>query len=212
MPENQFSDEWLAPTIAELIGAEKLAEVRESEGVKKSLWETLVDREIVGDEQILSALSTRFRLKLADVSQAESAAKEMVPEQVARRYHVLPIRVTDSYLEIATANPFDLDCEKTLAFATGREVRIQLASPLKIQEKMDELYRPENVIGKLLEGMESDAEVTQIEEKQEEELLMSAEEASQRPVVRLVDLILSEGILSRASDIHIESTNRTTGR
>jgi type II secretory ATPase GspE/PulE/Tfp pilus assembly ATPase PilB-like protein/ActR/RegA family two-component response regulator len=201
-----FIDEWLAPTISELIGAERLDEVRNSEGLKKSLWDTLVSREVVGDEQILSALSSRFRLKLADIGQADRAAKDLVPETVARRYHILPVRVTDSYLEIATANPFDLDCEKTLAFATGREVRILLASPTKIQEKMDEMYRPENVIGKLLEGMESDAEVTQIEETQEaEELLISAEEASQRPVVRLVDLILSEGILSRASDIHIES-------
>src|SRR6185503_10806112 len=106
---------------------------------------------------------------------------------------------------IAASNPFDLDCEKALAFSTGREVRILLASPSKILQKIDELYRPENVIDKLLEGMESDAEVTQIEEQDDaEELRISAEEASQRPVVRLVDLILSEGILSRASDIHIE--------
>jgi type II secretory ATPase GspE/PulE/Tfp pilus assembly ATPase PilB-like protein/ActR/RegA family two-component response regulator len=115
------------------------------------------------------------------------------------------LKITDSYLEIATANPFDLDCEKALAFGTGREVRIQLASPQKIQEKIDEFYRPENVIGKLLEGMSSSAEVTQIEDKDAlEEIAISAEEASQRPVVRLVDLILSEGIVSRASDIHIE--------
>ncbi|MDH4045072.1 MAG: type II/IV secretion system protein, partial [Gemmatimonadota bacterium] len=118
--------------------------------------------------------------------------------------HILPIRVTDSYLEIATANPFDLDCEKALAFATGREVRTLLASPGIIREKIDEGYRPENVIDRLLEGME-ETEVTQVEEEDVDELSVSAEQASQRPVVRLVDLILSEGILSRASDIHIES-------
>ncbi|MFQ6046403.1 MAG: ATPase, T2SS/T4P/T4SS family [Gemmatimonadales bacterium] len=158
------------------------------------------------DEQLLTSLSNRFRLKLADLSQSDRAARDIVPEQTARRYHVLPMRVTDSYLEIATANPFDLDCEKTLAFATGREVRIQLAAPGALQEKIDDLYRPENVIEKVLEGMESDTEITQIEEQEEaaDELVISAEEASQRPVVRLVDLILSEGILSRASDLHIE--------
>src|SRR3972149_4418231 len=53
--------------------------------------------------------------------------------------------------------------------------------------------------------MNSDAEVTQLEDRDAlDEIAISAEEASQRPVVRLVDLILSEGILSRASDIHIE--------
>jgi len=161
----------------------------------------------VTDEQLLSALSRRFRLKLADVSFVERSALETVPEQVARQYHILPVRITDSYLEIASSNPFDLDCEKTLAFATGREVRVVLASPAKIQQKIDELYQPENVLEQLIEGFGgSDFEVRQLEDAQAltDELSISEEEASQRPVVRLVDLIFSEGILARASDIHIE--------
>ncbi|MBI2401451.1 MAG: type II/IV secretion system protein [Gemmatimonadetes bacterium] len=174
------------------------------EGAKDTLWETVVSQGKATDEQLLGGLATRFRLKLADITQSDRQARELVPEQVAKKYHIIPLRITDSYLEIATANPFDLDCEKMLAFATGREVRIQLASPKKIQDKIDEFYRPESVIGQLLEGMESDAEVTQLKEKELEEIAVSAEEASQRPVVRLVDLILSEGILSRASDIHVE--------
>ncbi|MBI4500710.1 MAG: type II/IV secretion system protein [Gemmatimonadetes bacterium] len=205
MAEKQFTDEWLAPTLTELIGKEKLAQLRNAEGTKPSLWDTVVTQSLATDEQVIGALATRFRLKVTDCSDSDRSAREIVPEQVAKRYHILPLRVTDSYLEIATANPFDLDAEKTLAFATGREVRILLASPTRVAEKIDELYRPENVIDKLLEGMESDAEVTQLEDQQEaDELKISAEEASQRPVVRLVDLILSEGILSRASDIHIE--------
>jgi type II secretory ATPase GspE/PulE/Tfp pilus assembly ATPase PilB-like protein/ActR/RegA family two-component response regulator len=156
------------------------------------------------DTQLLDGLATRLRLKLADLTQSDKEARELVPEQSARKYHILPLHITDSYLEIATANPFDLDCEKTLAFATGREVRILLASPKKIQDRLDEFYRPDNVIGQLLDGMNTDAEVTQLEEDELDEIATSAEEASQRPVVRLVDLILSEGILSRASDIHVE--------
>ena len=182
-----------------------MEQLRGVRGAKETLWETVVSQGQATDEQLVGGLATRFRLKLADITHSEKQARELVPEQSARKYHILPLRITDSYLEIATANPFDLDCEKTLAFATGREVRMQLASPQKIQEKIDEFYRPENVIGQLLEGMGSDAEVTQLEDKDAlDEIAISAEEASQRPVVRLVDLILSEGILSRASDIHIE--------
>ena len=182
-----------------------MEQLRGVKGAKETLWETVVSQGQATDEQLVGGLATRFRLKLADITHSEKQARELVPEQSARKYHILPLRITDSYLEIATANPFDLDCEKTLAFATGREVRMQLASPQKIQEKIDEFYRPENVIGQLLEGMNSDAEVTQLEDKDAlDEIAISAEEASQRPVVRLGDLILSEGILSRASDIHIE--------
>ncbi len=205
MAEERFTDEWLAPTLHSLIGEEKLDEVRNGEDAKDSLWDSVVASGLATDELVIETLAERFRLKIADFSLSEGGARELVPEQVARRYHIVPMVVTDSYLEIAASNPFDLDCEKTLAFATGREVRVHLASPSKIREEIDETYRPENVIGKLLEGMESAAEVTHVEEDETDELIVSEEEASQRPVVRLVDLILSEGIVSRASDIHIES-------
>ena len=69
-----------------------------------------------------------------------------------------------------------------------------------IRGRIDEFYRPENVIDKLLEGMDA-AEVTQVEDQAADDLSISAEQASRAPVVRLVDLILSEGIISRASDV-----------
>lgn len=185
-----------------MVGADKLKEL---EGEHEFLWEALVGASLVTDEELLAHLSTRFRVKLADLTLSQEDARDIVPEQVARQYHILPVTLSDSYLEIATANPLDLDCEKTLEFATGREVRILLASPTPLREKIDEFYRPVTAIGQLLEGMKTDTEITHHEAEDElDDLVVSEEEASQRPVVRLVDLILSEGIVSRSSDIHIE--------
>jgi type II secretory ATPase GspE/PulE/Tfp pilus assembly ATPase PilB-like protein/CheY-like chemotaxis protein len=65
------------------------------------------------------------------------------------------------------------------------------------------VYRPENVVSKLLGGRE-ESTVEQLEDEPLEDLASSEEEASQRPIIRLVDLLLSDGILSRASDIHVE--------
>src|SRR6266516_3113610 len=140
------------------------------------------------------------------LAQADPTAKERVSEQVARRYHILPFRATDSYLEIATANPFDLDAEKALAFATAREIRMLLLAPSKIAERLDDMYRPEKAVDKLLEGMESSAALEHLQDAAPDEITLAASEAeaSQRPVVRLVDLIISEGVLARSSDIHIE--------
>ncbi len=202
----EFRDEWLTNTLAQLIGEDELEELKQGDDVASSLWETAVVRKAATDSQILSTLATKFRVKIADLEQIESAAKGVVTEAQARKYHILPVRATDSYLEIATANPFDLDCEKTLAFATGREVRLLLASPVVIAEHLDELYGSKNVMQRILDGMgDSDTDITMVDaEPEPEDLVISEEEASQRPVVRMVDLILSEGILSRASDIHIE--------
>ena len=204
MADRVFPDEWLVPTVATLVPADTLARLRASTEIGKSLWELTVAGSHATDEQILNALAGRSRLKTSDLK-PETRVKEIIPESHARRYRILPLRATDSFLEIATANPFDLDCEKALAFATGREVRMLLSSPTRIATAVDELYRPDNVVEKLLDSMESGTEVTQLEEDTTpDEIQISAEEASQRPVVRLVDLILPEGILSRASDIHIE--------
>ena len=206
MADTHFPDEWLTHSLEGVLTPELLAELREKAAPQATLWETLVAQKVAGDEQILTALSSRFRLKLADLQQLDPSAKERVPEAVARRYHILPLRVTDSYLEIATANPFDLDAEKALAFATAREIRMFLLAPSKIAEKLDELYRPEKAVDKLLEGMEGSTEFEHVQEQQPapDEIAASEAEASQRPVVRLVDLIISEGILARSSDIHIE--------
>src|SRR5712692_7707333 len=205
MADTNFPDEWLVHSLEGVLTPERLVELRAKAVPQATLWETLVAQRVASDDQILSALSTRFRLKLADLANMDPAAREKVPEQVARRYRILPLQATDSYLEVATANPFDLDAEKALAFATAREIRMRLLAPSKIAEKLDELYRPEKALDKLLSGMESSAELVQLQEQlAPDEIAASEAEASQRPVVRLVDLIISEGILARSSDIHIE--------
>ena len=201
-----FSDEWLVPTVEPLISSEDMEALREiaesADSGTISLWEAMVHRKLVTDDKILETISARFRLPIADLDSLEIRARDAVPEQVARRHQVIPLRLTDSVLEAATTNPFDIDAEKMLAFATGREVRMFVASPSKIRDKLDELYKPESVVSKLLGGF-GDTEVTQITEE-DEELGATLDEASQRPIIRLVDMMLADGIASRASDIHVE--------
>src|SRR5467141_525647 len=203
MPVTQFPDEWLAQSV-EGLTPERLQELRGKAESGRTLWASVVAEKIATDAQIIEKLSHRFRLKIADTAKIELTARDGVPEQLARRYHVLPLRLTDSYLELGTSDPFDLDAEKALAFATAREIRLFLLPPSKIREKLDEMYRSDKAIDKLLEGM-GDREVTTLADAPPpEELNISEADASQKPVVRLVDMIISEGILSRASDIHVE--------
>src|SRR6266550_1042509 len=203
MPVTQFPDEWLAQSV-EGLTPERLQELRAKAESGRTLWASVVAEKIATDAQIIEKLSHRFRLKIADTAKIELTARDGVPEQLARRYHVLPLRLTDSFLELGTSNPFDLDAEKALAFATAREIRLFLLAPSKISEKLDEMYRSDKAIDKLLEGM-GDADVlTTLPDVLPEELNVSEADASQKPVVRLVDMIISEGILSRASDIHVE--------
>ncbi|MGH7631481.1 MAG: ATPase, T2SS/T4P/T4SS family [Gemmatimonadales bacterium] len=198
----QFTDEWLVPTVETLVPSDALAGIRAADGPPGSLWETLVQRKLATDPQILNAVATRFRFGVAELAGVDPNVKDAVPEQLVRKYNVVPLRVTESLLEIGTANPFDLDAEKALAFATGRDVRLLLASPARIREKLDELYRGEEAISRFLDSMSGDFEVKEV--KEEDDAAVTAEEASQRPIIRLVDTMLADGVTSRASDIHVE--------
>jgi len=105
----QFTDEWLVPSLEALVPDDALNALRGAEGGPASLWDTLVQRKLATDAQILGAIAARFRLPLADFSGLDTRVKDEIPEQLVRKFNVLPLKVTDAYLEVATANPFDLD-------------------------------------------------------------------------------------------------------
>ena len=142
-------------------------------------------------------------MPVADLDTVTNEARDAVPESLARKYRILPLRVTPSTIDIATADPHDLDCERNIGFATGRTVRMNLAAPAKILDRINEVYRPEGVVEKLLEGM-SEYDV-QLEGKADEDVDIALSKAGERPIIKLVDHVIAEGIQSRASDIHMES-------
>ena len=142
-------------------------------------------------------------MPVADLEVVPKEARDALPESLARKYRVLPLRVSASTIDIATADPHDLDCERNVGFATGRTVRMNLAAPARIVERINEVYRPERSVEKILEGM-TEYDV-QLEASTEEDADIAASKASERPIIKLVDHIIAEGIESRGSDIHLEA-------
>ena len=196
-------DEWLLTTLESLVTPEQLGQLKALR--EDSIWEAATRRGFTSDDLILTALSSRFRMKIANVSIVSQQARELVPEQLVRKYRVLPLQISDSILDIATSDPHDLDCERTLAFALGRTVRMSLGSPTKIAERLDEVYRPENLFEKILENVAGNYDIESITDSVDEaDLDLGAGRATERPVIQLVDRIVAEGIQSRASDIHLE--------
>jgi type II secretory ATPase GspE/PulE/Tfp pilus assembly ATPase PilB-like protein/CheY-like chemotaxis protein len=200
----QFTDEWLVPTIEPLLPPGSIAAIRtEAAGRPTALWDIVVQRKLLADDKVVSALATRFRIPVVPSVAPDPAVKEAVSEAVIRRFNVLPFRLSDSHLDVATSAPFDIDAEKVLAFTSGRDVRLFLASPSRIRDGISELYPSEDAVARLLGGLDQGAEVQQIDDDSED-IGTSAEEASHAPIVRLVDMMLADGIASRASDIHVE--------
>ena len=196
------SDPWLLPLLREILPETAVDHLEST--VETSYWRAVVDAGLASDDALLELLSNRTHFRIAIDLLVSSEACDRVSEKLARRFGILPLSISDSILDIATANPYDLDCEKTLAFATGRTVRMSLAPPDRIMERIEEVYAPVDRVRRLLNQAGSPSIDSVIEKVDDTDAELDQKDA-ERPVIKLVDHIVSEGIAAGASDIHLEA-------
>jgi type II secretory ATPase GspE/PulE/Tfp pilus assembly ATPase PilB-like protein len=166
-------------------------------------------------ESLATHVAQSLKLGVADLSAIEPKALRLLPEKLARRYHVIPLRETDRHITVATSNPDDLAVEQAVSFAAGRSVIFEIASPAAIAEALDATYaKPEDVstmLDRVVGTMDSELAdaVKIVDSLQPEEI--AEREAELEPVVKLTSLILRDGIVNGASDVHIEPGQKGTG-
>jgi len=198
MVDSAWSNEsWLRPLLTGVLGQEPVASLA-ADG--RPLWEAAVASGLLSDERLLALAAERCGLPVADMRGATAHARDLLPERWARRYRVLPLRAADGALEVATADPLNLDCERAIAFAAGRSVRFALASPLSLSQALDRAYRDEPAPPARMDVQHLTAEL--------ETAPPAPDDADAASITRLVDDLLGEGIAARASDIHIEPEER----
>ena len=196
------SDAWLLPILTELLSKPALSQL-ESEA-QESYWRTALEANLLGDDDLLKALAARTHFPIATDLIVSAQARDEVSEQLARRFCILPLAVSDTQLDVATANPYDLDCEQLLAFTTRRRVRMSLAPPQRILDRIEEVYAPVDRVSKLIDRTATTG-VQPVIETVDDTADDLADKDAERPVIKLVDHIVAEGIATGASDIHLES-------
>jgi type IV pilus assembly protein PilB len=169
-------------------------------GNGESIWSRVVTRGYATDELIVRALSARFKIPAADMGAADPRSATLLPESVARSHRVVPIYADDRVITLASSNPHDLELEETLRFVTGRRVSLQVAAPGAIEKKIDEVYRPENSINRLLAGLDS----SNVESIEDGPVGNERDPALDAPMTKLVDAMIGDGVRDGASDIHAE--------
>src|SRR6476620_2057745 len=120
-------------------------------------WDDVSKSGLGSEEEVLEALAAQSETPIARSLVVSAEARDSVPERFARRFAILPLAISNSVLDIATSNPFDIDCEKTLAFATGRRIRMLLSTPQRIADRIEEVYAPLDRQSKLVEKPSTDA-------------------------------------------------------
>ena len=166
-------------------------------------WDAAAKAGLTSEDEILETLASESETPIAHSLVVSAEARDSVPERFARRFGILPLTISMSTLEIATSNPFDLDCEKTLAFATGRKIQMLLAPPNRIAGRIDEVYAPADPTTPPVEN--TPFEAATVADRPEQTDPPVEEHQDERPVIKLVDHIVAEGIAAGASDIHLEA-------
>lgn len=177
--------------------------IKKAKASNKRLGETLIEMGLATEDQITEALAEQFNLEYVDLDHVEipSNASKLIPEELIKKHHVIPLGRDNGELKIAIKDPMDLDLLDLLRFRLNTELRCCLASPSKIDTyingKMDEVRSSIDATAAELAaaGHTIEAEVRRAQ---------AAEDDEEGPIVRLVNLIIDEAVRMRASDIHIE--------
>ncbi len=166
-------------------------------------WKAVLGACTASEEELAQHVAHHFKLGLADLEHAEPTALRLIPEKVARRYWIYPLRQDDRHLYVATIDPTAFDVEQAVGFASGRKPVFEIAGPAALLEAIDLGYTPDKVIG-MLDTMDGEvADAVKVVEDLSPEMVL-AQEAEAPPIVRLTNLILRSATNERASDIHIE--------
>ncbi|MEO8335710.1 MAG: ATPase, T2SS/T4P/T4SS family [bacterium] len=171
---------------------------------RAAAWEQLVRVLRLSERALAERVAPVLRVPIADLEHADAKAARLVPEKLAKKHGVYPLRETDRELTLASSEPQDYEAERDIGFASGRRITFELAGPASIEAALNGAYSADGVVENLLKSTDStlaDA-VSFVEDLEPEKVAVQDVESA--PLVKLTNLILSDAVMQRVSDIHIE--------
>lgn len=133
----------------------------------------------------------------------DTEVASLVPEQLVKKYNVMPLFKIGDTLTIAMVNPKDIMALDDIRVKTKINIiEPALATEKQIQKKIDEYYGTSSNVDEIVKTIDSGKLPASASEESDARLL--AKEAEQAPVVKLVNMIISHAVKERASDVHIE--------
>ncbi len=171
---------------------------------REKLGRILVDLGYVAERDVVSTLSDQLKVPIfTGEYPAVPVEPAALPYRFLKTFRILPAHLEDNVLSLVMADPLDTETQSAVRLRTGHSVRVFLAGESQISEELEKLYGgEENADGKLIETL---GEGFATDDENIEHL---RDLASEVPVIRMVNLIISRAVESRSSDIHIEPFER----
>lgn len=170
-----------------------------------NLARVLVEDKLITEEQFVGTLAEQLGLEFVDLADypVDPAAAQMVTETLARRYLALPIGWWEGRLIVAMADPSNVFAIDDIRTLTGAEVRQVVATAEAVTAAITKYHRRDS------EAEHISAEASATSAEADDQRLSNIKEVHEdAPIVRLVDLLISQAVSDRASDIHLEPTGK----
>ncbi len=179
-----------------------------AEGSDKTLTQILLEEKLLAEETVLTALSAESHFPPVNVFKIRSdeTLAALLPENLASYYGVIPVSKVGNIITLAVSNPFDILQLDDIQIVTGCSIRPVLSTDVSIRKAIPDVYnRGQQMVKDLLDNMgDTDVEVKEAPKDQSDDINSLTSESTQAPVVKLVNLIVLQGLQYKASDIHIE--------
>ncbi|WP_051330746.1 GspE/PulE family protein [Aneurinibacillus terranovensis] len=169
--------------------------LQEQKKSKLKLGDHLLQAGYITEQQLIEILE--FQLGIPHVSlfryKLDSSLASIVPEDIAKRYLLVPLKKEGDRLTVAMVDPMDYFAIDELRMSTGFTIVPAIATRDEVQRAIVRMYGMQDSVNELMEGMNAAAEIEEAEITDEDS-----------PIVRLVNQMFEQAVHLRASDIHID--------
>lgn len=170
------------------------------------LGSNLVKLGYLSEEDITSFLSKQYGVPSINLAHFEidQSVIKLVPAEIAQKHMVIPINRKGNVITVAMADPSNIFAIDDIKFLSGFKVEPVVAAETSIKNAINKHYDSAGLVQDIMRGFD-DREVSTVDESDEGPDVGDLQRATEdAPVVKLVNLILSDAIKKGASDIHIE--------
>jgi len=208
----------MSQRLGDLLVKEKVITPEQLEQATKLQKEThvrlasaLVKLGFLSDEDVTNFLSRQYGVPAINLSyfEIDPAVVKLIPYETAKRYQILPLSRVGASLTIAMVDPTNVFAMDDIKFMTGFNIEPVVASESSIVEGIDKAYgtSKEEELEQVMQSMNEfgDAGDIEVQAETEELALKELEKAAdEAPIVKLVNLVLTDAVKRGASDIHME--------
>ncbi len=189
-----------------LLSAEQLRQAREEARTSRQrLGAQITKLGYLEETELTDFVAKQYGVPTIDLDEFEidSGVIKLVPEEVALKHTVIPVNRAGSTLVLATSDPSNIFAIDDIKFLTGYNIEVVVASEEAIKRAIDRYYDQSSSLASVMSDFDVD-DLEVVTDEDDIDVSELARESEDAPVVKLVNLILTDAVKRSASDIHIE--------